>query len=147
MASRTPRDLEVRAEETRVDYTPPDQLPMPRAEPGYVYRWIATHVLSEAAGQNVSRKFRDGWVPVKAEDHPEMSELATKNGNIEVGGLMLCKNTEEQVEARKRYYQDRNAQQMRSVNEQYMAQNNPLMPKFSKTKSTVTRGRGFGNGS
>jgi hypothetical protein len=147
MASRTPRELEVRAENERVDYTPPDQLPVPRAEPGYVFRWIATHVLGESSGQNVSRKFRDGWVPVKAADHPEMNDLANKEGNIEVGGLMLCKNLEEQSEARKRYYQDRNAQQMQSVNEQFMAQNHPLMPKFSKNKSSVTRGRGFGNGS
>jgi hypothetical protein len=75
-----------------------------------------------------------------------MNDLATKDGNIEVGGLMLCKNTEEKVAARRRYYANRNTQQMESVDEQFMAQNNPLMPKFRKTKSTVTRGKGFGNG-
>jgi hypothetical protein len=147
MASRTPREIETRADEERVEYTPPDQLPQPRPEPGYVFRWIATHVLGEASGRNVSQKFRDGWVPAKAADHPEMNDLANKEGNIEVGGLMLCKNTEEQVEARRRFYANKNLQQMQSVDEQFMAQNNPLMPKFRKVKSTVTRGRGFGNGS
>lgn len=146
MATRTPRDLETRAQEEHIEYSPPDQLPMPNAEPGYCFRWIATHVLGEAAGRNVSQKFRDGWVPVKATDHPEMHYLANKEGNIEVGGLMLCKNTEEQVDARRRFYANKNSQQMQSVDEQFMAQNNPLMPKFRKVKSTVTRGRGFGNG-
>jgi len=146
MATRTPRELETRAEEERFEYVPPDQLPQPNPEPGYCFRWIATHVLNEASGRNVSQKFRDGWVPVKAVDQPQMNDLATKDGNIEVGGLMLCKNTEEKVAARRRYYANRNTQQMESVDEQFMAQNNPLMPKFRKTKSTVTRGKGFGNG-
>lgn len=147
MASRTPREIETRADEERFEYTPPDQLPTPRAEPGWAYRWVATHVLNEAAGRNVSQKFRDGWVPAKAADHPEMKHLESKDGNIEVGGLMLCKNEEEKVEARRRFYANKNAQQMASVDEQFMAQNNPLMPKFRKTKSTVSKGRGFGNGS
>jgi hypothetical protein len=75
-----------------------------------------------------------------------MQHLASKDGTIEVGGLMLCKNEEGRVNARRRFYANKNAQQMQSVDEQFMAENNPLMPKFRKTKSTVTRGRGFGNG-
>lgn len=146
MANRTPREIETRVEEERFEYTPPDQLPEPKPEPGYCFRWIATHVMGEAAGRNVSQKFRDGWVAAKAVDHPEMQHLASKDGNIEVGGLMLCKNEEGRVNARRRFYANKNAQQMQSVDEQFMADNNPLMPKFRKTKSTVTRGRGFGNG-
>jgi hypothetical protein len=59
---------------------------------------------------NVSKRFREGWEPVRAEDHPELqimsdhkSEWAQKGG-IEVGGLLLCKAPEEQVDKRREYY-------------------------------------------
>jgi hypothetical protein len=53
-------------------YTPSSALPDPTPEPGYVYRWIATHVLGQADPTNVSKKMREGWEPVKAADHPEL---------------------------------------------------------------------------
>jgi len=35
---------------------------------------------------------REGWEPVKAEDHPELMMVGNeKTGNVEIGGLMLCK--------------------------------------------------------
>jgi hypothetical protein len=147
MVTRSTRDQEVRASDERIDYAPPDQLPVPQAEPGWSFRWVATHVLGDANGRNVSQRFREGWVPVRAEDYPELLHLKDKDGNVEVGGLMLCKNAEEKVVARRRYYANKSAQQMSSVDEQYMSQNSALMPKFSKVKTSVTKGRGFGNGS
>ena len=70
--NRTPRDNVSREKQARAVYVPPTALPDPTPEPGYVYRWVATHVLGQAEPTNVSRKFRDGWEPVKAVDHPEL---------------------------------------------------------------------------
>jgi len=146
--NRTPRDLVSRDKQTRYVYTPPTALPDPTPEPGYVYRWVATHVLGQAEPTNVSRKMRDGWEPVKAEDHPELMIAGNeKTGNVEIGGLMLCKMVAERARARDEYY-DRQAQnQMDSVDNHFMRNNDPRMPLFADRKSSVSGGRGFGSGS
>jgi hypothetical protein len=146
---RTPRDQESRLSEQRIDYAPPDLLPVPDPEPGISFRWVATHNRGEHMQTNVSRKFREGWSPVKASDYPKIAESigAAPNGNIEMGGLVLCKMDSERVEARRRYYANMAQRQMQAVNSQYMEGNNPLMPKFQKVKSRVELGRGFGKGS
>jgi len=146
--NRTPRDLVSRDKQARYVYTPSSALPDPTPEPGYVYRWVATHVLGQAEPTNVSRKMRDGWEPVKAEDHPElMIEGSAKTGNVEIGGLMLCKMIAEKARARDDYY-DRQAQnQMESVDNHFMRNNDPRMPLFADRKSTVSGGKGFGSGS
>jgi len=144
MAKPNPRDTESRENQTREVYSPPSQLPTPDPQGGYVFRWIATHAVGVADHANVSRKVREGWEPVKAEDHPELM-LGKITGNVEIGGLMLCKMPAERAQARTRYYQDQAARQMDAVNTSYLQQNNPVMPKFNKSRSEVTRGsRGFG---
>ena len=146
--NRTPRDNVSRDKQARYVYTPSSALPDPTPEPGYVYRWVATHVLGQAEPTNVSRKMRDGWEPVKAEDPPElMIEGNAKTGNVEIGGLMLCKMIAEKARARDDYY-DRQAQnQMESVDNHFMRNNDPRMPLFADRKSTVSGGKGFGSGS
>jgi hypothetical protein len=51
--------------------------------------------MGTADPSNTSAKFREGWEPVKAEDHPELMHHADPTskfkGNIEIGGLLLCK--------------------------------------------------------
>ena len=146
--NRTPRDTMSRDKQARYVYTPPTALPDPTPEPGYVYRWVATHVLGQAEPTNVSRKMRDGWVPVKAEDHPElMLEGNAKTGNVEIGGLMLCKMVAERARARDDYYAQQAQNQMDSVDNHFMRNNDPRMPLFADRKSSVSGGRGFGSGS
>ena len=146
--NRTPRDTMSRDKQARYVYTPPTALPDPTPEPGYVYRWVATHVLGQAEPTNVSRKMRDGWVPVKAEDHPElMLEGNAKTGNVEIGGLMLCKMVAERARARDDYFAQQAQNQMDSVDNHFMRNNDPRMPLFADRKSSVSGGRGFGSGS
>ena len=80
-------------------------LPDPEPREGVEYRWIRTSALGQSDMTNVSSKFREGWEPVKAEDHPElkvMSDVDSKfKGNVEVGGLLLCKNSKENMDARR----------------------------------------------
>jgi hypothetical protein len=146
--NRSNRDTASRDKNARYVYTPSSTLPDPTPEPGYVYRWIATHIMGQADPTNVSRKMRDGWVPVKAVDHPElMLEANEKTGNVEIGGLMLCKQLSEQAKARDEYFNKQAQDQMDSVDNHFMRNNDPRMPLFSDRKSTVSRGAGFGSGS
>lgn len=146
--TRTPRELASREKNVRAVYQPPSSLPDPTPQPGYVFRWIATHVLGQSDPSNVSKKMRDGWVPVKAVDHPELLLLGNeKTGNVEIGGLMLCKAPAEHVEARNAYYNNQAQNQMDSVDNSFMRNNDPRMPLFAERKSTSSRGRGFGTGS
>jgi len=103
--------------------------------------------MGEADPGNVSKQMLDGWEPVRSEDHPEMSRFFNKSGNIEIGGLMLCKMPEELFESREAHFDEKARRQIQSVDSQLMANSDPRMPLFKKHSSSVTRGRGFGNGS
>jgi hypothetical protein len=145
--NRHPRENDTRAEEVREEsYVPPSTLPVPNPEAGFTFHWVATHVLGAADPTNVGMKLRDGWVPVKAADHPEL-QIASANGNVEIGGLMLCKMPTKRYIARKAYYENQARMQMQSVDTSLMKNNDPRMPLFVQRKSTTTRGEKFGNGS
>jgi hypothetical protein len=144
--NRQPRENETRAEEAREEYAPPSTLPTPHPEAGFSFHWVATHVLGSSEPTNVSMKLREGWVPVKANAHPEMQISGNKDGNIEIGGLMLCKMPTARYLARKAYYAKQAKDQMRAVDNTLMTHNDPRMPLFVQRKSTTTRGESFGNG-
>lgn len=148
MDKRTPRELEKRESEARYEYQPPSALPVPNPEPGFGFRWVATHVMGTHDPANVSKRTREGWEPVKAADHPELQMTANKHGNVEVGGLILCKAPTEMIEARKRYYAKQTSDQLRSVDEHYLRQQaDRRMPLFSDKSSDAEVGRSrFGEG-
>lgn len=142
MANRTPRDLETREKTARYVYVPASTLPDPTPEPGYGYRWIATHVVGIADHANVSKKTREGWEPVKAVDHPELMLEGNANGNVEFGGLLLCKMPVEMIEARTTYFQIQTAGQTEAVDNNLMRQSDARMPLFNERKSEVSFGKG-----
>jgi hypothetical protein len=145
---RTPRDLKSRDKSARAVYVPPSNLPDPTPEPGWVYHWVATHVMGQENRTNVSQKMREGWVPVKAVDHPELLLTGNdKTGNVEIGGLMLCKMPSDLYRSRQEYYSGQAQNQMDSVDNHFMRNNDPRMPLFSDRKSSTTKGGGFGSGS
>ena len=146
--NRTPRDLISRDKQARAVYVPPSALPDPTPEPGWVYHWVATSILGQTNPTNVSQKLREGWEPVKAEDHPELLLPGNPTtGNVEIGGLMLCKMPKEKFEARRDYYNNQAQNQMDSVDNHFMRNNDSRMPLFADRKSTTSRGAGFGSGS
>ena len=144
--TRTPRELETREKQTRYVYKPSSALPDPTPEPGWAFRWVATHILGQADPTNVSRKRRDGWEPVRAEDHPELMISGSTSGNVEIGGLMLCKMPEAKLAAMSEYYDNANKAQSEAVDNNFLRQNDPRMPLCAERKSAVTRGSGFGSG-
>ena len=136
VSERTPRELETRTAETdfSANWIPQDILPMPHKQDGWVHRWIRTGSLGNADNTNVSRRFREGWQPVKAKDVPElqlMSDIDSRFGNegfVEVGGLLLCKAPEELMESRKQHFSNLGKQQQQAVDNQLMGENDPRMP-------------------
>jgi len=151
--NRTNRALESREKEQRAikKWTPAQLLPEVDEEPGYAFRWIRTSMAGQADARNVSSKFREGWEPVKASDHPEAQIYAEPNSRfkdaIEVGGLILCKTPVEFADQRDAHYRKLADSQMTSVDNSFMRESDARMPLFNDRKSTVTRGRGFGSGS
>lgn len=142
--TRRPREIDTRESEVREEYKPPSALPDPIADPAFVYHWVAAQVLGRDDPSNMSKKFVDGWEPVKAEDHPEMAYLNV-NGQITLGGLLLCRMPRSRFLARKRYYETQAQSQMESVDNSFMRENDPRMPLFKERRSTTSRGS-FGNG-
>jgi hypothetical protein len=115
-------------------------LPVPEAKPGIEYRWIRTSTLGQSDNTNVSSKFREGWTPVRAEDHPNLQVVSDIDSrftdNIEVGGLLLCQNSTENVQAR-RDEQNRQAKsQMQAVDNSYLRNSDPRMPVLNPERST-----------
>ena len=145
--SRTPRDLESRAGATRAkSWQPPALLPDPNPEPGFAFRWIRVSTLNNADPMNISSKLREGWEPVKASEHPELQLVSTPNerfkDSVEVGGLMLCKIPAEFMEQRSAYYRDQTKAQTKSVDHNFMRENDPRMPLFADKRTNVTFGKG-----
>lgn len=146
--SRANREVETRAKDERPrSWAPPTLLPDPEPEAGYTFRWIRVSTLGQADPRNVSSKIREGWEPVRAADHPEISmyldnDNARFKDNVVVGGLLLCKTPTEMVDQRNAYYQQQADAQVRSVDNHFMRESDPRMPLFSERKTSVTFGRG-----
>lgn len=145
--NRLNRDLESREKTTRRKaWQRPEVLPSPNPEPGYEFRWIRVSSLGTTDATNVSSKLREGWEPVKASDHPEITLVTIENDrfkdNVVIGGLLLCKAPKELVEERNDYFKGQSDAQMQSVDNNLMRENDPRMPIFNDRKTKVT----FGNG-
>ena len=146
--NRLAREVQTRsASERPKQWQRPETLPQPDKQAGYVYRWIRVTMLGQADGKNVSSKFREGWEPVKASEHPEITMIAGGAtrfpDSIEIGGLLLCKTPVEFTEDRNEYYRKQAEAQMNSVDNTYMRENDPRMPLFKERSSKVTFGKGI----
>ncbi len=145
---RLSRDLRKRENTVtrNTHWTPANTLPVPQKEDGMEYRWVRQSALGTADPTNVSKKRREGWEPCRLEDYPELQlsvDNETKNsGLIEVGGLFLAKMPLEMVKQRNEYYSNINNQQIESVDNSFMKQNDPRMPLYSEKNTKVSFGKG-----
>jgi len=103
-------------------------------------------MLGQVDATNVSSKLREGWEPVRAEDYPQFTVLNVEQerfaDNIVQGGLMLCKAPQEIVDERTEHYEQQSRNQIQSVDNNLMRENDARMPLFNERKTKVT----FGNG-
>ena len=127
-------------------WTRPEVLPSPNPESGYEFRWVRVSTQGQIDATNVSSKLREGWEPVKASDHPEITLVSIENDrfkdNVVIGGLMLCKAPIEMIQERNDYYQQQTKAQIDSVDNNLMRENDPRMPLFNDRKTKVVFGKG-----
>jgi|TARA_R100001510_G_scaffold55918_1_gene60554 hypothetical protein len=145
--NRIKRDSENRETKTRKrSWQRPEVLPTPEPEDGYAFRWVRVSMLGQVDATNVSSKLREGWEPVRAEDYPQFTVLNVEQerfaDNIVQGGLMLCKVPQEIVDERTAHYEQQSRNQIQSVDNNLMRENDARMPLFNERKTKVT----FGNG-
>ena len=145
--SRIARELENReSAQRKMTWAPPQTLPEPEPQEGWVFRWIRTSIMGQADPTNTSAKFREGWEPVKASEQPSLMLQADPNGrykdNIEIGGLLLCKAPAELMKQRNDYYAKQAQAQIQSVDNNLMRLNDERMPLFNERKSTTSFGKG-----
>ena len=141
MANRETRDSETREMDLRKKgWERPTLLPTPEPRNGVKFRWIRTSVMGQSDTPNVSAKFREGWTPVAAKDFPELQVMTDIDSrwkdNVEVGGLLLCSNATEKVEARKEAHKEMSKSQIESVDNSYLRNNDPRMPVLRPERST-----------
>ena len=123
--NRVKRKTETREVEQRDrPWTPPKLLPSPDPQEGYVFRWVRSATRGSLDNKNVSQKLRSGWVPCKSEDHDELMVMSDLNsnfeGNIEVGGMLLCKRTVEESQRERDYVARVNQAQNEGVDRNFM---------------------------
>lgn len=145
--NRAPRIQESREVFQRpTAWRPPESLPSPDDRPGWAHRWIRTSILGSGDPSNISSKLREGYEPCKAEEYPELMMHASTDGrfkgNIEVGGLVLCRIPSEFMSQRDEHFAKINKAQMDSVDNTYMKDNDPRMSKFAERSSKVSFGPG-----
>ena len=145
--NRLTRELDTRAATRRpTSWKAPEVLPSPDPRPGWKHRWVRISVLGNADPSNISSKFREGYEACKGEDYPELMLHASTEGrfkgNIEVGGLLLCRIPEEFMVQRSEYYAQQNKAQVESVDNSFLRQSDARMPLFSEKSSKVTFGSG-----
>ena len=147
--TRQSRDMDTREKEVRQQsWKPAHDLPTPTPVDGYVFRWVRVAMMGNPDPANMARSRREGWVPCKAADHPEISQdfaafgMAPSSDLIEIGGLVLCKAPSELMESRDAYYADMTHKQAQSVDNNFLRENDPRMPLFREGKSKVSFGSG-----
>ena len=144
--NRLKREMEVRTTMERPkQWMPAELLPEPDKEPGFAYRWIRVATLNMNDPRNISGKLREGWEPVTIEEQPKFKLLADPSsrfaGNIEIGGLLLCKTPTEMVEQRNQYFSKQTKNQTEAVDNNFMRQSDARMPLFKERKSESSVGK------
>jgi len=146
MADRTSREVQSRERtERKTEWRPGTALDAPEPPIGYVHRWIRESVMEFDDKTNVFKKRQEGWDLVRAEDYPDwigpIVDEGRNAGVIGNGGLVLARMPIEMVEQRKNHYKGVTKNQMDAVDNDWMQENNPAMPKLApQRKSSVSFG-------
>ena len=142
---RTPRTADTREKETRrKPWAPPSVLDAPAAPEGYKHRWIRASIRGEEDKGNVFNRLRQGYEPVRAEEHPDYQAPTIEDGKhagvIGNGGLILTRVPVETAHERTEFYGNRTREQMAAVDQDLMKEQHPSMPISQQRQSRVSFG-------
>tara|TARA_R110000744_G_scaffold127272_1_gene234009 strand:+ start:1270 stop:1779 length:510 start_codon:yes stop_codon:yes gene_type:complete len=123
--SREPREAQTREKKaTRKQWAPPSALDAPNPPEGYVHRWVRMEVRGQDDQKNVMARLREGWEPVRADEHPDFDSPVMDEGKFQgvigVGGLILCRMPVETIEERSTYFRSKEQGQMDAVDNDLM---------------------------
>ena len=132
MTDRTSRSAETRAKKARKKWQPPSMLDAPQAPDGFKHRWLRAEVRGHDDKANMSKRIREGFEPVRADEYPDFDSPTVDDGKhagiIGVGGLVLAKVPEETVEERTDYFRKRSQEQLQGVDNDLLRDSDPRMP-------------------
>jgi hypothetical protein len=142
---RTTRAATTRQKSERpVTWKPPSLLDAPNAPDGFVHRWIRAEMLGKDDKPNFTKRLREGYEPVRADEYPNFECAVVEDGKykgvIGVGGLILARLPVEVAESRKDYFAQKTSQQMTAVDNDLMREQHPSMPISRERSSRVSFG-------
>ena len=142
---RTPRTAETREKtDRRKPWAPPSVLDAPPAPEGYKHRWVRASIRGEEDKGNVFNRLRQGYEPVRADEHPDYQAPTIEDGKhagvIGNGGLILTRVPVETAQERTEYYGKRTREQMTAVDQDLMKEQHPSMPINQQRQSRVSFG-------
>ena len=145
MTDRTPRESATRESNSRrKPWTPPSVLDAPPAPEGYKHRWVRASIRGEEDKGNVFNRLRQGYEPVRADEHPGYQAPTIEDGKhagvIGNGGLILTRVPIETAQERTAYYGGRTREQMEAVDQDLMKEQHPSMPINQQRQSRVSFG-------
>lgn len=145
MTDRTPRESATRdSASRRKPWTPPSVLDAPVPQEGYKHRWVRAAIRGEEDKGNVFNRLRQGYEPVRADQHPEYQAPTIEDGKhagvIGNGGLILTRVPIETAQERTAYYGGRTREQMEAVDQDLMKEQHPSMPINQQRQSRVSFG-------
>ena len=130
--------------ERPTSWRPPSLLDAPPAPDGFVHRWIRSEMLGQDDRPNFTKRLREGYEPVRADEYPNFECAVIDEGRykgvIGVGGLILARLPEEVAESRKEYFAQKTSQQMVAVDNDLMREQHPSMPISRERSSRVSFG-------
>ena len=146
---RTSRESDSRkANMQKTSWAPPSSLDAPPAPQGFSHRWIRISVAGFDDTANVTKKLREGWEFVRAEEMKNSPDIhkypIVKQGQYEgcigIGGLVLARIPEEILKSRAEYFRRITQDQINAVDNDLMKEQRPEMPINIDRQSRVTFG-------
>jgi hypothetical protein len=144
--SRNTRALEDREHNEReMEWSASRLLPTPNPVEGQDFRYVRVSSGGTVDNMNHSQALRDRWVPVTAEECPELgmivSDIGHADGNVVLGGMMLCKRPSWIGDKVRAKADEESRIQIDSVDRGYLSDQNASMRKFSDKHSDVQFGK------
>ena len=141
----TPRAATTREKSIRpTEWKPPSLLDAPPPPEGFIHRWIRAEMLGQEDKPNFTKRMREGYEPVRADEFPHFECAVIDEGRykgiIGVGGLILARLPVEVAESRKKYFAHKTASQMTAVDNDLMREQHPSMPISQERSSRVSFG-------